>query len=57
VSGQPAWLRSPRGGVLPWLLDGQLWQLKMRTNREQPKYLAISVWFGYISTPPGLATS
>ena len=28
--------------MLPWLLDGQLWQLKVRTNRQQPKYLAIS---------------
>jgi len=42
ASGQPAWVRIPRGIVLPWLLDGQLWQLKIRTNREQPKYLAIS---------------
>ena len=42
ASGQPAWVRIPRGIVLPWLLDGQLWQLKLRTNREQPKYLAIS---------------
>jgi hypothetical protein len=31
-----------RGIVIPWLLDGQLWQLKIRTNRQQPKYLAIS---------------
>src|SRR5262252_3350992 len=42
ASGQPAWVRIPRGIVLPWLLDGQLWQLKVRTNRQQPKYLAIS---------------
>ena len=35
-------MRVPRGIVLPWLLDCQLWQLKIRTNREQPKYLAIS---------------
>jgi hypothetical protein len=35
-------VRIPRGIVLPWLLDGQLWQLKVRTNRENPKYLAIS---------------
>jgi Toprim-like len=42
ASGQPAWVRIPRGIVLPWLLDGQLWQLKVRTNRQDPKYLAIS---------------
>src|SRR5919202_6906568 len=42
ASGRPAWVRIPRGIVLPWLLDGQLWQLKVRTNRENPKYLAIS---------------
>ena len=35
ASGQPAWVRIPRGIVLPWLLHGQLWQLKIRTNREQ----------------------
>jgi DNA primase len=35
-------VRIPRGVVLRWLLDGQLWQLKIRTNREHPKYLAIS---------------
>ena len=35
-------MRIPRGIVLRWLLDGQLWQLKVRTNRENPKYLAIS---------------
>ena len=28
--------------MLPWLLDGQLRQLKIRTSRENPKYLAIS---------------
>jgi DNA primase len=42
ADGRPAWVRIPRGIVLPWLLDGQLWQLKVRTNRQQPKYLAIS---------------
>jgi DNA primase len=42
ANGRPAYVRIPRGIVLPWLLDGQLWQLKVRTNREQPKYLAIS---------------
>ena len=42
ASGQPAWVRIPRGIVLPWLLDDELWQLKVRTNRDQPKYLAIS---------------
>src|SRR5919202_2234848 len=42
ASGRPAWVRIPRGNVLPWLLDGQLRQLKVRTNRENPKYLAIS---------------
>ena len=42
ASGQPAWVRIPRGIVLPWLLDGELWQLKVRTNRQHPKYLAIS---------------
>ena len=42
ASGQRAWVRIPRGIVLRWLLDGQLWQLKVRTNRENPKYLAIS---------------
>ena len=41
ASGQGAWVRIPRGIVIPWLLDDQLWQLKIRTNREQPKYLAI----------------
>jgi hypothetical protein len=35
-------VRIPRGIVIPWLLNGQLWQLKLRTNREHPKYLAIS---------------
>jgi DNA primase len=35
-------VRIPRGIVLPWLLDDQLWQLKVRTNRDQPKYLAIA---------------
>jgi hypothetical protein len=35
-------VRIPRGIVIPWLLDGQLWQLKVRTNHEHPKYLAIS---------------
>src|ERR671929_80884 len=42
ADGRPGWVRIPCGIVLPWLLDGQLWQLKVRTNREQPKYLAIS---------------
>ena len=42
ANGQPAWVRIPRGIVLPWLLDDQLWQLKVRTNRDQPKYLAIA---------------
>jgi hypothetical protein len=42
ANGRPGWVRIPRGIVLPWLLDGQLWKLKVRTNREQPKYLAIS---------------
>jgi DNA primase len=42
ATGQPAQVRIPRGIVLPWLLDDQLWQLKIRTNRQQPKYLAIS---------------
>ena len=42
ASGQPAWVRISRGIVLPWLLDGQLWQLKIRTNRQDPKYLAIA---------------
>ncbi len=42
ASGKPGWVRIARGIVLPWLLDGQLWQLKIRTNRQQPKYLAIS---------------
>src|SRR5437764_4447681 len=37
---QPLHIR--RAIVLPWPLDDQLWQLKVRTNREQPKYLAIS---------------
>lgn len=40
--GRPALLRIPRGIVIPWLLDRQLWQLKIRTNRQEPKYLAIS---------------
>jgi DNA primase len=42
ATGQRAWLRIPRGIVIPWLLDGQVWQLKIRTNRDQPKYLAVS---------------
>ncbi len=42
ADGKPAWMRVPRGIVIPWLLDDQLWQLKIRTNRQQPKYLAIS---------------
>jgi DNA primase len=41
-TGDPAWLRIPRGIVIPWLLRDAVWQLKIRTNREQPKYLAIS---------------
>jgi hypothetical protein len=41
ANDRPGWVRIPRGIVLPWLLDSQLWQLKIRTNREQPKYLAI----------------
>ena len=28
--------------MIPWLLDGELWQLEIRTNREQPEYLATS---------------
>ncbi|HTD78211.1 MAG TPA: hypothetical protein VK898_11290 [Chloroflexota bacterium] len=32
---QPLHIR--RAIVLPWPLDDQLWQLKVRTNREQPK--------------------
>ena len=28
--------------MLPRPLDGRLWQLKIRTKRQQPKYLAIS---------------
>ena len=35
-------LHIPRGIVLPWRLDGGLWQLQIRTNREHLKYLAIS---------------
>ena len=35
ASGRPAWVRIPRGIVLPWLLDRELWQLKIRTNRQQ----------------------
>jgi hypothetical protein len=42
AAGRPGWVRISRGIVIPWLLDGQLWQLKVRTNRQQPKYLAIS---------------
>jgi DNA primase len=42
ADGRSGWVRIPRGIVIPWLLDGQLWQLKIRTNRQQPKYLAIS---------------
>src|SRR5207245_596775 len=26
ASGQPGWVRIARGIMLPWLLDGQLWQ-------------------------------
>ncbi|MBV9358557.1 MAG: toprim domain-containing protein [Chloroflexi bacterium] len=40
-AGQPAWVRIPRGIVIPWLLDDRLWQLKVRTNHQEPKYLAI----------------
>jgi hypothetical protein len=42
ADGRPGWVHILRGIVIPWLLDGQLWQLKIRTNRQQPKYLAIS---------------
>jgi len=41
-AGRPAWVRIPRGIVIPWLLDGRLWQLKVRTNHVEPKYLAVS---------------
>jgi DNA primase len=42
ADGRPGWVRIPRGIVIPWLLDERLWQLKIRTSRQQPKYLAIS---------------
>jgi hypothetical protein len=43
VNNAPTWVRIPRGIVLPWLLDGQLWQIKVRTaGGNQPKYLAVS---------------
>jgi len=35
-------LTSASGSALPWLLDDQLWQLKVRTNRQHPKYVAVS---------------
>jgi hypothetical protein len=25
ADGRPGWVRIPRGIVIPWLLDGQLW--------------------------------
>jgi len=59
ASGKPGWVRIARGIVLPWLLDGQLWQVKIRTNRQQPKYLAISgghpCLFGADTLVPGEA--
>jgi DNA primase len=42
ANGKPVWLRIPRGIVLPWLDDDQLWQLKVRTSQPRLKYLAIS---------------
>jgi hypothetical protein len=45
---QPLHIR--RAIVLPWPLDDQLWRLKVRTNREQPKYLAISGVHPWVET-------
>jgi hypothetical protein len=42
VNGRPSWLRIPRGIVLPWLEGEQLWQLKVRTSHDEPKYLAVA---------------
>ena len=41
-SQQPARVRVPRWIVLPWLLNRELWQPRIRTNRLHPKDLAIS---------------
>jgi DNA primase len=31
-----------RGITIPWLLDGQLWQIKIRRGEDDPKYISVS---------------
>jgi len=39
LDGKQIWL--PRGIVIPWFLDGQLWHVKFRRPNREPKYVAV----------------
>ena len=42
ANGKPARVRIPRGVVLPWAEGDRLWQIKVRTNHPQLRYMAVS---------------
>jgi hypothetical protein len=42
---------SRAGPSFRWFLDGRLWQLKVRTNRQKPKYLAVASGYRACSGP------
>jgi hypothetical protein len=41
-AGKRVWL--PRGIVIPWIIDGQLWRVNIRRPTGTPKYIGPSGW-------------